>query len=165
MHILNGLPLAFNQPFTVEDVQYPGNSLTLWSAADLAAIGVTWQEPLAPTLDQAKAQRLQALADRRWQACQTFTYDGVRTQADPAIPAVTAAVVSSQFVPPGTLRTWKLGTGEFRQWAITDIIAFGMAVSAHVQACFNIEAERSDSINVAEDMGALEAIDIETGWP
>jgi hypothetical protein len=165
MYILNNVPLAPGQSFTVGEVQYPGNVLALWPAEDLTAIGVIWQEPPILTLAEAKGQRLEALADRRWQASQTFTYDGVRTQADPAIPAITAAVVSSQFLPPGTLRTWKLGTGEFRQWTINDIIAFGMAVSAYVQGCFNLEAVRAEAINDAPDLAALAAIDTETGWP
>ena len=114
------------------------------------------------SLDQQRSDRLGVLADRRWRATQRFTYDGVETQADPAISAVTAAVVSSQFMAPGSTRTWKLADGAFRTWSVNDIVAFGMAISAHVQACFNREADLAADIAGSDDP---DAIDIESGWP
>lgn len=165
---LNGHPLPPGLDVTIGPDVYSYQSLLNMTEVDRLALGVEEVLPPEPeplTLEQLKAAAFQNLADRRWQACQTFAYDGVITQADPAIPAVTAAVVSSQFLPPETVRTWKLATGEFRQWTGAQIIAFGMAISAHVQACFDIERNRSGLIQEATDLTALVAVNIDDGWP
>lgn len=118
-------------------------------------------------LARAKGLALQALADRRWAACQTFTYDGVRTAADPALTAVTGYVVAAQIQAPEGPTTWKLGQGQFRQWALSDIIAYGIAIRAYVQACFDRERALSDAIEAAETAAELAPItlSIGTGWP
>ena len=119
----------------------------------------------AAWLARAKALALQALADRRWSACQTFTYDGVRTAADPALTAVTGYVVAAQIQAPDGPTTWKLGQGHFRQWTLQDIIAYGIAIRTYVQACFDREQALSDAIEAAPDKDTLAAIEIGTGWP
>lgn len=115
-------------------------------------------------LAEQKAARLQELADARWQACQTFTYDGVVTAADPALTAVTGFVVAAQVSPPAGLSTWKLGPAQFRQWSVQDVIAYGIAIRAHVQACFDREEALSTAVTQAEDAEALDAV-VFDGWP
>lgn len=113
----------------------------------------------------ARAARLQALAARRWEATQRFTYDGVVTQADPAIAVITAAVVGRQAFNITAPQTWKLADGEFRQFDTPELLAFGGAVQAHIQACFDNEAALTAAIVAAETPEALAEINLEQGWP
>lgn len=118
----------------------------------------------APEKPKTVAQCLKALADRRWWKTQTFTYDGVETQADDAIAVVNATLALRQRrgVPAEYPQTWKLGASEFRQWDETQIEAFGFAIADHIQACFEREAELTALIIAAEDPSD---VDTSTGWP
>lgn len=137
--------------------------------SDYAAILASGAE-IAPyqrfaSLAEARAARLAELANRRWQATQYFTFDGVRTHADGAISAITAAVVARQAFAITAPQTWKLADGEFRSFDTTGILAYGAAVQAHVQACFDREAALTVEIESAATIAAVEAVDISTGWP
>jgi hypothetical protein len=134
--------------------------------AAILASGVT----IAPyakyaTLADAKAGRLRELADRRWKATQRFVFDGVETQADGAISAITAAVVARQAFAITAPQSWKLADGEFRSFDTTEILQFGAAVQAHVQTCFDHEAALTVQIEAAATIAAIEAVDISAGWP
>jgi hypothetical protein len=119
--------------------------------------------PEEKTLAEQKAARLQELADVRWNACQTFVYDGIRTAADSALLAVTGFVVAAQVAPPPGASTWKLGPGDFRQWTVEDVIAYGIAIREHVQACFDQEEALTAQIEAAETAEELAAIDLTVG--
>ena len=160
-YVLNDETLAYGQPFTVGDVQYSGVELGLWSRSDLEALGLTWVEP-EPVVETA-ADRLQALADLRWQKSLTFTYDGVpNAPADSALSAVTGFVVAAQIVAPTGPTTWKLAAGEFRSWTFEQVVAYGIAIRGHIQACFDREEALTALIVAAADPAS---IDISTGWP
>lgn len=157
---LNGAP-APRDPVSgwllIDDVQYPPS----WPTADLEALGLTWVEPelVVPTV----ADRLQALADFRWQKSLTFTYDGVpNAPADSALSAVTGFVVAAQIVTPTGPTTWKLAAGEFRSWTFEQVVAYGIAIRGHIQSCFDREEALTEMIIAAEDPAS---IDITTGWP
>lgn len=62
--------------------------------------------------------------------------------------------------PTLTLR-WKTADG-FVALSATQIVAISSAVRAHVQACFNREADLSALISAAADPSS---VDISTGWP
>jgi hypothetical protein len=115
--------------------------------------------------ETAKTQALAALAARRWEATQRFTFDGVSTPADSAISPLTAKILAMQITDPQGSATWKLGPGEFRTYGLLELIALGAAINAHIQACFNLEASLSAAILAAETPEALAAIDITQGWP
>ncbi|WP_303713327.1 DUF4376 domain-containing protein [Brevundimonas naejangsanensis] len=142
----------------IEDIQYPPD----WPHDDLIALGLTWIAPEPPALTAEDC--LAALADMRWQRSQYFVFDGVLTQADPAIAVVNATLAMRQrrVVPAEAVQTWKLSQADFRQWDEAQIEAFGFAIADHIQGCFDREATLSGQIIVAEDPGA---IDITTGWP
>lgn len=158
---LNGEPAPRdpgNGWLLIDGTQYPPE----WPREELEALGLTWVEPVAPIMSVAKA--LKSLADRRWWKTQTFTYDGVETQADGAIAVVNATLTLRQRrgVPAEYPQTWKLGASEFRQWDKAQIEAFGFAIADHIQACFEREAELSALIIAAEDPSS---VDTSTGWP
>ena len=107
------------------------------------------------------------LADLRWNKSQTLTYDGVVAPADGAMAALTGVVVAVRagLIQPDATITWKLADNEFRDWSAQELLAYGAAVQAHIQACFVREAAFTALIDAATDEEALEAIDFEEGWP
>jgi hypothetical protein len=54
---------------------------------------------------------------------------------------------------------WKLADGDFREWDLAALVAFGQAVRAHIQACFDHEATLAAQILNGEEPN------IEAGWP
>lgn len=123
------------------------------------------QEPVA--LADAQAQALAQLAGDRWLATRFFIYDGVRTQADGAIAVLTGIVTLRRElgVPGGDETTFKLADGEFRRWSLAGLLAFGAAVSAHIQACFDIEEQATTDIMAANTAAAALAIPAGVDWP
>lgn len=125
----------------------------------------------AEAIDPAdfRLKRLAALADRRWRATQTMTFDGVTdVPADPAMAVVNATLSmrERQGVPAGATQIWKLRSPDvFRTWAHADIEAYGFAIGAHIQACFDREAELAALMPPGATVAALAAVDISSGWP
>lgn len=111
------------------------------------------------TPEEKQTPLLAALANRRWQAVQTFTYDGVQTAADGAATALTGAIVAMQLPGGPDTVLWKLADGDFRVWDLAALVAFGQAVRAHIQACFDHEADLAAQILNGEEP------DVEAGWP
>lgn len=112
------------------------------------------------------AEKLAALAARRWQAeTGGIVVGGLAVKTDAETSAkLTAAYVQAEKNAAFTVR-WKVETGVFVTLDAATIIALGDAVTVHVQACFNREDELTTAILAAADAAALEAIDIESGWP
>lgn len=107
----------------------------------------------------APEYKLTALANRRWQATQHFTYDGVLTVADSAATTLTGAIVAMQLPGGPDTVLWKLADGDFREWDLAALVTFGQAVRAHIQACFDHEADLAAQILNGEEP------DVEAGWP
>lgn len=78
---------------------------------------------------------------------------------------ITAAYVKASADPGYTIAAWKFAPGVFAPLDAATIIAVANALEAHVQACFANEAAISAQIMAAATPEALEAIDIEQGWP
>lgn len=108
-----------------------------------------------------------ALADRRWQAeVGGTTVGGIPVSTDRESQSkLTAAFVQADKNPAFNIPNWKVAPGTFVTLDATTIIALGNAVTAHVQACFDREAELCNEILNAVDDVDLAAIDINSGWP
>lgn len=129
--------------------------------------GEALSDPVVSLADRKDAM-LTKLSDTRWRRTLTFDYDGeTHVPADPALSVITALAVADQLAPSGeALRTFKLKSpGVFRQWTIAQIVAYGMAIGVHVQACFDREAALAAAIEAAPDHDALAALDLTSGWP
>jgi hypothetical protein len=131
-------------------------------------------------LDKLKAAREAAVMGRRTTAIDAgIAFGGVRYQtgaddreniAGAAQLAALAVIAGAQ---PGDLY-WHGGGNQF-VWIAEDnslvpmdaptVIAFGKAVAAHKSACIFGARALKDTIAAAADQAALEAIDIEVGWP
>jgi len=120
----------------------------------------------ATSLAEARAEAEAKLAAIRWERTQTFTYDGVATPCnDGARAALLGAVVGLQIEGSQGPITWKLAPGEFRVWTLPELIAFGQAMRAHVQTCFDREAALSAQIEAARDSRTAMAVNLLDGWP
>ncbi len=111
------------------------------------------------------AEALATIAAYRWNRTQTMTYDGeTDVPADPALSVITSIAVAEQLAPSGgATRTFKLKPGAFREWTVAQITAYGMAIGAYVQACFDREEVLAAQAEGGDIAGAL--ADLETGWP
>jgi len=120
-------------------------SLTIKTPDDLAAEAVDRER------DRIKARRNKALATGT-------TVSGMPIATDDTSQSrITGAALAVTLDPQTTIQ-WKTGAG-FVTLDAAQVIAIAEAVRAHVQACFDREAEL---------LAALEEgnpYDIETGWP
>jgi hypothetical protein len=74
------------------------------------------------------------------------------------------AVVGAQ-IEPNAVINWKMADGTFVSLDAQAITAAAMAVRAHVQTCFDREAELKAQIEAAATPEEISAVDIGAGWP
>lgn len=121
------------------------------------------------TFAERRAAKLSALANRRWQAeTGGIVVGGVSVKTDRESQGkLTAAYVKAMNDPGFAIANWKVAPGVFVQLDAAGIIAIGDAVTAHVQSCFDREVDLDAAIMAVADgdVAALDAIDIDTGWP
>lgn len=110
-----------------------------------------------PTDDDHRA----AIAARRWAAETAGTVVGGKPQdtGRDSQALITGAAVSAMLDPNYSVR-WKTAGG-FVDMDAGQIIALATAVRAHVQACFNREAD----LLAALDAGTFHLDMLEEGWP
>lgn len=117
-------------------------------------------------LAEMKATKLAALAARRWQAeTGGIVVGGLSVKTDEDTQRkITGAYVQALQNPSFTVK-WKIATGVFVTLDDATILVIGDAVTAHIQSCFDKEADLTADILAAADEAALDALDIESGWP
>lgn len=187
--------LPAGRPFADNNhTQHPASVLRLWAASDLSAIDVYpvidrpipdghratgWRlhrdgetvireyasEPVP--LAERQAALLEAVRERRWQAeTGGCVVNGVAIRTDEQSQAkIDAAIALFDKDPTLAAIDFEAQPGE---WVTLDklaITAIGIAAGRHVQAAFSRARALSDAIAAAESIEALEAIDIEAGWP
>lgn len=120
-------------------------SLTIKTAEDLAAEAVDQER------DRIKARRNKALATGT-------TVSGMPIATDDTSQSrITGAALAVALDPQTTIQ-WKTGSG-FVTLDAAQVIDIAQAVRAHVQACFDREAELLAALD------AEEGYSIEDGWP
>lgn len=120
--------------------------LTIKTAADLAA--------------EAKERARNAITARRDQAMKAGTTVGSVTIAtDDVSQARIIGAAGAAMDDPDMTLNWKCTGGQFYALDAATILAVARAVRAHVQACFDREAE------LLADLAAGEPYDIDAGWP
>ena len=136
------------------------------SDVELAALGLTPGNPPTPTLEEAKAAKLEALAAYRFDVENGgTTLAGSFVATDEKTRSVlTAARIKAREDDNFTVN-YKFGPGLFATLTAAQIIATADGVAAFIQACFDREEVLSDLILAAANQAALDAIDITTGWP
>jgi hypothetical protein len=142
-------------------------------ASDTAKIGdiydattSTFATP-APSLSEAKATLLAAVTEKRWQIENggvAFGGATIRTD-DKSQGKITSAVALFDNDPTLTLIDWEAQPGVWVTVDAATMKVIGKTAGRHVQACFSHARVLSEQINLAVDVAALAAIDIESGWP
>ncbi len=119
-----------------------------------------------PTFEGLKEKKLADLANVRWQketGGTTYNSMSLATDSESQTKYV-GAVVAAQLSPLISLQ-WKLADGTFVTLDATAITEIAMAVRAHIQACFDREAQLLAEIETSTNKTELDAIDINVGWP
>ncbi|PWB94942.1 hypothetical protein C5689_05740 [Methylosinus sporium] len=120
----------------------------------------------APTLAEAKREKRAALAERRWRAeTAGATVLGMRMSTDERTQGKLTAAVVASVLDNSYAVNWKLADGTFVTFDHATLIAVAQGVRAHVQSCFDREAQLVVAIEAAQDMAALAAIDIDSACP
>jgi hypothetical protein len=167
----NDMPgLYGSAPFTLPDGrQFPAVWWRTSSPQERAGLGfrVHEAEPEVPTLAERKAGLQEEVRAKRW-AVETggLTVGGAPIRTDEASQSrITAAV--NLFAHDETLQSvdWEAQHGVWVEIDRATMIAIGVAVGRHVQQCFSHARALSEAVEAAEDEEALDAIDIDAGWP
>lgn len=108
---------------------------------------------------QAAASARAALTARRDRAIAAgLTMNGLAIATDDISQSRIMGAALSAMLDPGYSVQWKTPAGFVTLDAVT-VLALAGAIRAHVQACFDREAELLAALAASEDC------DIETGWP
>lgn len=117
------------------------------------------QSPETRAATALDAQRAAITARRNTAMAAGITVAGLPIATDDVSQArITGAALAALADPSAEIR-WKLPDGRFVQLTASQVLAIAGAVRAHVQACFDREAE----LQAALDAGTPG--DAETGWP
>lgn len=117
---------------------------------------------IAATIDAAAEARAEAkalVAARRYDAeIAGTTVAGLPVQTDRASQALVTGAALAASLDAGYTVKWKTAGG-FVDLSAAQIIGIAQAIRAHVQACFDREAELVAAIDAGEPY------DLNTGWP
>lgn len=103
-------------------------------------VGSTFQPPVVAGPTEADLLAYSAQARWRRETAGTTALD-MQVPTDERTQAVlTAAYVQASADPEFTVDPWKVGPGTYVALSAADIIAISAAVSAHIQACFALNA-------------------------
>lgn len=140
--------------------QSQGKRITADANGDPIAADITY------TLDEIRQRKLTALAYYRWQKeTEGITLNGVGIKTDRESQSLLNGALKLFDLNPSLLAIdWKGENG----WVQVDkatLEAVGLAVGAHVQACFSREKAHATAIEALTAIDEIEAYDITTGWP
>lgn len=114
---------------------------------------------VAPTFEDLRNRKYREIATARYNAeIAGVTINGVSIKTDRETQAVLTSACLQAYIDSGYSLNWKTGDGTFVSLPAEQIMAFGTAVRAHVQSCFDHEAELLPLIESAETEAELEAI-------
>lgn len=119
--------------------------------------------PHTPTLDELKAQKKAEIAAARYEAeTAGTTVNGVLIDTGRDSQALITGAALAAILDEAYSLNWKTVDG-FIHLSAPEIIAVAKAVRAHVQACFDREAELCALVDAAETTEDLDEIII--SWP
>lgn len=119
--------------------------------------------PPEPTFDELKAQKKKDIAAARYNAeTAGTTVNGILLDTGRDSQALITGAAVAAMLDEGYSLNWKTVNG-FIHLSAPEIIAVAQAVRAHVQACFDREAELCALVDAAETKEDLDEIII--SWP
>ena len=117
---------------------------------------ITVEDKFAKAKEAKKAE----IAQARYNAeIAGITINGVLIKTDRETQAVLTAACLQAYIDSGYSLNWKTADGTFVSLPAEQIMAFGTAVRAHVQACFDKEAELLPLIASARTQAELDTIE------
>ena len=152
-------------PALGEFERYGAETLTVDAERRVVVVArevVPWSdEEIAAAKSAQREQITQQIADRRWQAeVAGIDIGGMRIDTGRDSQAlITGATVQAMLDPNYSLR-WKTPSG-FVDLTAEQIIGVATAARAHVQACFDREAELLDALAA----GSFTTEMLDQGWP
>lgn len=118
-----------------------------------------------PLADQ-KIAKLAAAATKRWQVeTGGILVGGIPVHTDDRSKLMITGARIKADADANFTTQWVTADGTIVPLAAAQIVAIADAVLAHVDACFAAFATLAAAINAAEDQTALDAVDINQGWP
>lgn len=118
------------------------------------------------SLADQKAAKLKAAATKRWNVeTGGITFGGVPVHTDDRSKLMITGARIKADADANFTTQWVTAGGSIVPLTAAQIIAIADAVLAHVDACFAAFATLAAAIEAAEDQTALDAVDIEQGWP
>lgn len=160
--VTNTVVVAARGPDMIDADEYGGGIGWRWTGTEILP-------PPAPeqTLEERREARLQAIRARRWLAeIGGTTVNGIPIRTDEGSQNKISGAIAL-FDKDPTLAVIDF-EAQPNQWVALDaatMTAIGVAVGRHIQACFSRAKQLSDLAIAAIDAAALDAIDIEAGWP
>lgn len=130
--------------------------LAIWDGAAIVA------DP-TPLRQQSRA-RVKALREQHETGGLATPYGPVETDAE-SQRKISGAVVMAMLGGAGFSIDWRMANDAIATLNATDMSNLGVLVGQHVSACQYRKNELDDEIAQAAGVAALEAIDIEAGWP
>jgi hypothetical protein len=119
-----------------------------------------------PTMEELLAAKLAELAALRWEKeTGGTTFNGMPIATDAVSQTKYIGAVVGAQIDPNAVINWKMADGAFVALDAQTVTAVAMAVRAHVQACFDREAELKAQIEAAATPEEISAVDIGAGWP
>ena len=127
------------------------------------ADGAVLENDVSPTLDELKGMKRAEIAAARYAAeISGITLSGAVIRTDRESQALITGAALAASHDENYSVTWKAKNG-FVTLNSAQIIAVAQAVRAHVEACFDREAELQTAIEAAESAEALDEITWEAG--
>jgi len=122
----------------------------------------------APTLDEARAAKLQELAAFRYEReVSGYIHDGfpVRTDRESQSALGNAIQLAKEAAARGlpAATVWK-GVNAFRAFDLESLITLGLAVGGYINGFFARESALAAEIAALPDIAAIEAFDIAQRW-
>lgn len=161
---------TLGERFVADYVSRPGDTgglnptIRRWLSENEGGYDVIPYAP--PSFEEMRTTKLAAAAAKRW-AVETggiTVFDVPVFTDDRSKLMITGARIKADADPAFTTQ-WVAADGNITTLDADSIIAISNAVLAHVDACFTRFAGLAAAIQGAADKAALEAIDIESGWP
>ena len=160
--VVNLFSIAVNDRAGTQTIDYIGTSDQY--EAIVAAIEAY---PTSYAEEVLKPRLSAQVTSKRYEVQQSTTMNGSTIACDDVtIGRLTAVVVLMDADPNApTTRRWKMPNGSWQTLDRDQLVAMSSAIAAHVQACFDCEEAPLAQIGAAENVDALDALDLETGWP
>lgn len=137
-----------------------------WTAEELGYRGFGYLAVV--DLTELRAQALARLAARRWQEQQTMDWNGqIVPSDDTTLTRIMATVKLAELQGKASgdvVARWKFGPGPLTAITLGQVIAYGIAIGANLQACFNREAELAELVLDAESDAEAILAAAEADW-